>query len=460
MSTTPDPSMGLVFQLVFLVLLTLINAFFSSAEMAIVSSNKNKLKVMMQVGNKKAKLLLDLLERPNQFLSTIQVAITLAGFLASASAATTMSGSIAKFVAKLGIPYETQIAIIFVTIVLSYVTLVFGELYPKRIALQHSEKLALFAVKPIIFISKLSAPFVWLLSVSVSFLMKITGQKEETNQDEYDEDEIKSILEVGQETGLIKETGTEMIKSIFEFDDKLAYEVMTPRTDVYMINIKDNVSDYIDELLEERYSRVPVFEKDSDNVIGILYMKDYIIQAQKVGFENVDIKSLLRKPYLVPESKNIDDLFREMQASKVHIAILIDEYGGVAGIVTIEDLIEEVMGNIDDEYDDYEAKMEKVDTNTYLVDGSYYIDDLNDVLNLRLESEEHETIGGLIIDILGEIPDEDEPEERIVEFDNCVFKIESVKDRRIEKVKLYIEPINIIDDENHLKEEKTQKENS
>lgn len=440
MPTTPDPSTGMVTQLLFLAVLILINAFFASAEMALVSANKNKLKVMSQVGNKRAKLVLELLDKPNKFLSTIQVAITLAGFLASAAAATSMASKLGNAISSYGIPYGAQISIVLVTLILAYMTLVFGELYPKRIALQHSEKMALFCVKPIVFISKITAPFVWMLSVSVSFLMKMTGQKEYESTEEYDEEEIKSILECGQETGLIKEAGKEMINSIFEFDDKLAYEVMTPRTDVYMININDSVSEYIDDLLEERYSRIPVYEKDSDNVIGIVYMKDFIIQARKVGFEQVDIKSLLRKPYLVPESKNIDDLFREMQASKVHIAILIDEYGGMAGIVTIEDLIEEVMGNIDDEYDDYEAKLEKLDDNTYLIDGSYYLDDLNDELDLELQSDEHETIGGLIIDILGEIPDEDEPEERIIEIENCVFKIESVKDRRIEKVKLYIAP--------------------
>lgn len=434
----PDPSMSLALQLLFLALLILINAFFASAEMAIVSVNKNKIKILAQEGKKKAKLLLRLYEEPNKFLSTIQVAITLAGFLASAVAATSMSDDIAFFLSQYNIPYPTQTAIALVTLVLSYITLVFGELYPKRMALQYSEKIAMFTVKPIIFISRITKPFVWLLSASVSFLLRITGVKAANIEGQYSEEEIRSLLEVGQETGLIKETGKEMITSIFEFDDKLAYEVMTPRTDVYMINIADNLSDYVDELLGERHARVPVYEKDIDNIIGFLYMKDFIIEARKHGFENVDIKSLLRKPYLVPESKNIDDLFREMQELKIHITILIDEYGGFSGIVTLEDLIEEVMGNIDDEYDDYEAKLVQIDENTYLIDGQYYIDDLNDELFLNLESEEHETIGGLIIDFLGEIPDEDETEQRIVEFDHCTFKIESVKDRRIDKVKLYI----------------------
>lgn len=436
----PDPSVSIAVQLLFLAGLILINAFFAAAEMAIVSVNKNKIRMLAQDGNKKAKLLLNLYEEPNKFLSTIQVAITLAGFLASAVAATAMSDDIAGFLARFGIPYGTQIAIVFVTLVLAYITLVFGELYPKRMALQYSEKIAMFSVKPVLFISKVSAPFVWLLSKSVAFLLRATGVKDANIEEQYSEEEIRSLLEVGQETGLIKEIGKEMINSIFEFDDKLAYEVMTPRTDVYMININDKVADYVDELLETRHARIPVYEKDIDNIIGILYVKDFTIEARKHGFENVNIKSLLRKPYLVPESKNIDDLFRELQESKVHIAILIDEYGGFGGIVTIEDLIEEVMGNIDDEYDDYEAKIEKIDDNTYMIDGQYYIDDLNEELFLNLESEEHETIGGLIMDFLGEIPDEDETGERIVEIDNCTFKIESVKDRRIDKVKLYITP--------------------
>jgi len=430
----------LTVQILFLILLILINAFFASAEMSIVSVNKNRIKILAQEGNKKAKLLLKLYDEPNKFLSTIQVAITLAGFLASAVAATSMADDIALFLSKHGIPYGTQIAVTAVTLALSYVSLVLGELYPKRMALQYSEQIAMFCVKPIMLIAKISKPFVWLLSASVAFLLRVTGVKDTNIEEQYSEEEIKSLLEVGQETGLIKETGKEMITSIFEFDDKLAYEVMTPRTDVYMININDNLADYVDELLEERYSRIPVYEKDIDNIIGILYMKDFIIEARKHGFENVDIRSLLRKPYLVPESKNIDELFRELQETKVHIAVLIDEYGGFSGIVTIEDLIEEVMGNIDDEDDDYEPKLEVIGENTYLIDGHYYIDDLNEKLFLNLESEEHETIGGLVIDLLGEIPDEDDTEERIVEFDNCTFKIESVKGRRIDKIKLYIQP--------------------
>jgi putative hemolysin len=229
-----------------------------------------------------------------------------------------------------------------------------------------------------------------------------------------------------------------MITSIFDFDDKLAYEIMTPRTDVYMININEPPASYIDELLGERFSRIPVYDKDVDDVVGVLYMKDYIIKARQYGFDKVHIKKILQKPYFVPESKNIDELFRDMQRSKTHIALLIDEYGGFSGIVTIEDMIEEIMGNIDDEYDDSEPKLELTGENTWRLDGGYYIDDLNEAFSLNIASNEHETIGGFIVDQIGEIPDEDNAKEYIVETEGYVFKVESVKDRRIDKILLTV----------------------
>jgi len=447
LDSSPDPSMPLAFKLLFLALLILINAFFASAEMAFVSLNKNKIKLLANQQNKKALLLQRLIEEPNKFLSTIQVAITLAGFLSSASAATSLSYDIGAFLHQFGIPYETQIAVVLVTSAVSYFTLVFGELLPKRLALQNAEKMALFAVKPILFISKIASPFVKLLSISVSFLLKLLGKDQYNQIDEYSEEEIRSLLEAGQESGQINETGREMINSIFEFDDKLAYEIMTPRTDVFLIDINDDLSEYVDELLEERYSRIPVYNKDSDDIIGILYMKDFMIEARKQGFEKVDIRPILQKPFFVPESKKINELFSELQLSKMHIAILIDEYGGFSGIVTMEDIIEEVMGNIDDEYDDDEPKLELIDENTYMVDGQYYLDDLSEELGLELESENHETIGGFIIDLMGEIPDENETEERIVQHEGCTFKVESVKDRRIDKVRILLLPKEAMNEE-------------
>lgn len=435
-----DPSTPVMAQIVLLICLILINAFFAVAKHSINYVNKNKIKLLAQEENKKAIILSDLLENPSNYLSTIQIVITLAGFLASSSAAIGLSYKFSLFLAKLDIPYSHHIAVFIITVILAYVVLVFGELYPKKIALQHAESIALIVAKPTKLFVSLTKPLVWFLYFSVNVVLTITKQKINVKDEKFSEDQVMSMLEVGQETGVLKAEGKKMINSIFAFDDKLAYEVMTPRTDVFYIDINDPIEEYIDELMELRYSRIPVYEDDNDNIIGILHIKDFLIKARLDGFDNVDIRSILRKPYFVPETKNIDSLFFDLQSSKQHIAILIDEYGGFSGIATMEDIIEQVMGNIDDEYDEEELSIEKIDDNTFIVDGFINLKDLDEELNLNLKSENSETLGGLIIDILGEIPNEDEPEERVIEYENCVFKIESVKERRIEKVKLYIVP--------------------
>jgi putative hemolysin len=436
MGSEPEPA-NITSQLILIVILTMVNAFFASAEMAIVSLNKNKIKIMAEEGNKKAALLAKLMEEPTKFLSTIQVGITLAGFFSSASAATGISDDLGQYLSSLSIPYASQIALVIVTIILSYITLVFGELFPKRIALQKSETIAMFSVKPIMFVSKIAVPFIKLLSASTNILIRIIGMDRDDLEEKVSKEEIRLLVEVGQEHGVINETEKEMINSIFEFDDKLANEVMTPRTEVYSININTPVSKFLDELLEEKYSRIPVFEGDTDNIIGILYMKDFFIEARKHGFDNVDIRKILHAPYFVPETKNIDELFKELQSSKKHIAILIDEYGGFSGIVSIEDLIEAVMGDIDDEYDVSEPEINKIDNNTFIINGMLPIDEFNEYFHLSLGNDDYDTIGGFLIDALGQIPKSGE--EKTIEYENLVFKIEEVKEKRIEKVKVYVQ---------------------
>ncbi|NFH70307.1 HlyC/CorC family transporter [Clostridium botulinum] len=436
MQLEPEP-VNITSQIILIVILTLLNAFFASAEMAIVSLNKNKIKILAEEGDKKAAILLKLMEEPTKFLSTIQVGITLAGFFNSASAATGISEDLARYLSGLNVPYSNKIALIIVTIVISYITLVFGELFPKRIALKKSEAIAMFSVRPVLYVSKITAPFIKLLSASTNILVSLAGLDKEGLDEKVSKEEIKSLVEVGQEHGVINETEKEMINSIFEFDDKLADEVMTPRTEVYLINIDKPLEEYLDELLEEKYSRVPVYEEDIDNIIGILYMKDFILEARKHEFENVNIREILHPPYFVPETKNIDDLFNELKSSKKHMAILIDEYGGFSGIVTIEDLVEEVMGNIDDEYDEEECFVQKIDSNTFIVNGLMPIDDLNDYLHIQLVSDECDTISGFLINIMGKIPNN--IEEKVIEYENIIFKIESVKEKRIEKIKICIQ---------------------
>lgn len=448
MSSDPGPMLG---QIILLLVLIIINAYFAAAEMAIVSVNKNRIRSLAQEGNKKAQALAGLIDEPNKFLSSIQVVITLAGFLTSAEAAVSFSDDVGAWLEDAGIPYGTEISVVLVTLILAFFTLILGELLPKRLAMLHADKISMGVVKPILFISVMFKPFVWLLSITVTLILKLLRQRTDVTSVEYSEDDVVSMLEAGQESGELKEEGKKMITSIFAFDDLLAYEVMTPRTDVFSIDINAPTEDYIDELMELRYSRIPVYEDDSDNIIGILYIKDYLIKAREAGFDNVDFRSILRKPYFVPETKNIDSLFFELQTTKQHIAILIDEYGGFSGIVTMEDIIEEVMGDIDDEYDEVEPEIQKVADDTYIVDGSMDLDDIDEELGIDLESENSETIGGFIIDILGEIPDENDTG-REIEYENCRFRIDSVRDRRIEKITITILPVSE-DEENDDEQE-------
>lgn len=442
MASGPDPSMPLAAQIIVLIILILISAFFSAAETSIIFVNKNKIKQLCVDGNHKAKVLYCLLEEPSRFLTAAEVFGTFSLLITGTLGGLGLSKTVEVQFIALGLStiQAHYLAIIGSVILLAILNLIFGVLYPKRIAMQHLEGMALSLAKAASFITIAVSPIIYFLSKIVNLALIITRQKTLLDDEEFSEDEVMSMLEMGQETGVLKEKGKKMINSIFAFDDKLAYEVMTPRTDVFSIDINSSVEEYIDDLMEMRYSRIPVCDDDRDNIIGIVHIKDFLIKARENGFEKVNLRSILRKPYFVPETKNIDALFFDLQTAKQHIAILIDEYGGFSGIVTMEDIIEEVMGDIDDEYDEEELPIEKVDDNTFIVDGLISLDDLDEKLNLNLQSENSETLGGLIIDILGEIPDEDEPEERIIEYDNCIFKIESVKERRIEKVKVYIIP--------------------
>ncbi|WP_303857453.1 hemolysin family protein [Aminicella lysinilytica] len=313
-----------------------------------------------------------------------------------------------------------------------------SEILPRKLARQHSDTLSLKFAGIQTFMCIILTPVTGLLLVFANLFLKLFRQKTDVDDKDFSEDEVMSMLEVGQESGVIKEEGKKMIGSIFQFDDELAYEIMTPRTDVFLIDINDPPEEYLDELMQLRYSRIPVCENEPDNIIGILHIKDYLIKAREEGFDKVDIKSILRRPYFVPETKNIDALFFELQKEKQHIAILIDEYGGFSGIATMEDIIEEIVGDIDDEYDEEDEIIEKLDESNYLVDGNVDLDDINEELGTHLESENSETIGGFLIDIIGEIP-QDGYINRAIKYDNYLFTILSVKERRIEKVKLHID---------------------
>lgn len=432
MDTSDPGGNSILIQLVFLAFLTLVNAFFAGAEMAVVSVNKNRVEMLAEEGNKRARLLLTLFDDSTKFLSTIQVAITLAGFFSSASAATGISQVLGAKMTEFGIPYSNTLAVVIVTIILSYVTLVFGELVPKRIALQKAESLSMIAVTPVYIISKILSPFIKLLSLSTNGFLHLIGMKTDNLEETVSEEEIKKMLKTASEKGVFNEIEKDMITSIFTFDDKVATDVMIPRRDVYAVDIEDLPGDVIDEILDSRYSKIPVYEEQIDNIIGVLHVKDLIIELRKTPLDKLDVRGMLRPAFYVPDGKTIDELLREMQRTKNRMAVLIDEYGGVSGIVTVEDIVEEVMGEITDEHEEEIVKISKVSDREYLVEGSVLIEDLNEELNLKLETENYDTLSGLMLEELGYIPADDEEFE--VTIDGVIMQAVEVKEKRIRKV--------------------------
>ena len=444
MDTAPDPGSYLGLEIAITFVLLLIGAFTSAAQQAISALNRNEIREKADDGDKKAAKLKVIIEDPSRFMSAANVMTVFLGFVICMLVVHMAGTPLYEFFESRFHGYGYAIMMVLVILATSCIYLVFGVVYPKQIALHHPESTGLRLTWIIRLISVISLPFVALIKGITVLMLKITRQGSFMNEEQFSEEEVMSMLEAGQESGAIKEEGKKMIDQIFAFDDKLAYEIMTPRTDVFLIDLEDDKEEYTDELMEMHYSRIPVCSGDSDNIIGIMNIKDYMIEAYDKGFENVNIKDILRDPVFVPDTKNIDSLFFELQKNRQHIAVLIDEYGGFSGIVTMEDIIEEIMGDIDDEFDEEEPEIEKISDTVYYIDGSMDIDDVNEETGADLESEDNETVGGLLIDLLGEIPEDistEEGDEAInVEYEHYLFTIESIRERRIERVRMEILP--------------------
>lgn len=426
-------------QILLIAILTLLNGFFAAAEMAMVSVNRNTIETLAEKKDKRAESLKKILKEPTNFLSTIQVGITFAGFFMSATTATTVSTEIGLMLKEMGIPFGQTISGVIITILLTYISIVFGELVPKRIALQNADKMALNFVSTIRVVQKVFSPFVKIISVSTKMVLKITGNLSEDIEERVSEEEIKTMIKVGQEQGLFNEEGEDMLISIFDLDDKSAYEIMTPRTEVYDIDYDEISNLSIPEILRTGYSRIPVYKDTNDNIIGTLYIKDIFANYAKYDFKSINPDEILKEPYFIPESKKIDKLLGELQASKNHIAIVIDEYGGFSGIVTVEDILEEIVGEIDDEYDYSLLPIKKVGDSHYIVDGSCDLDELNEELNINIESENYETISGFFIEIIGFIPDEEDEGCEVI-WKNIRLQAIDIRDKRIQRLDLQILP--------------------
>ena len=420
--------------IIVLLILIFFNAFFAATEIAFISLNDNKIKMMAKEKNKKAIRIQKMLENPSKFLATIQIGITLAGFLSSAFAADTFADKLAPALNSL-MPFISvsawqSISIVIITVILSYFTLVFGELVPKRLAMKYSEKIAFTTCGVIKAISVVAAPFVSFLTFStnaISKLFGVTGEEQET----VTEEEIKMLINEGKENGTIEEEETEMINNVFEFNDKVVSEIMIPRTEIYALDMNLSINEVIDELSEDkRYSRIPVYEETIDEIKGIVYVKDILLSQKN---RNVKIKNIMKEPYFVPENKLVNELFEDLRKNKKQIAIVVDEYGGTAGMVTMEDILEEIVGEIYDEYDKEQAKYKKIDENTYLIEGNVAIYDVEKILGIEIEEGEYDTLAGYLIEQLGKIPKENE--KPVVETKDATYKIEKVKERKIIEVK-------------------------
>ncbi len=429
---------SLILQILFLLVLIGMNAFFASSEIAIITLNDKKIKKMAEEGDKKAKLLHQFISEPSKFLATIQVGVTLSGLLASAFAAESFADRVSRAVIATGLPLDESvmklIAVISITILLSYFTLVFGELVPKRVAMQKPEQISMLVIKPLNFLLIMVSPFVRFLTFSTNFVIKLFGGNPHFNEEKVTEEEIRMMVDLGEEKGVIEESEKKMIDNIFEFNNKMVSEIMTHRKDIVGLSLDSKLNEVLETANSEQFTRLPVYEGTIDNIVGLLHVKDLLNFIKKNPGAAFSLKDIIRKPFYTPESKKTDKLFKELQRSKTPMAVVIDEYGGTAGIVTIEDLLEEIVGNIFDEYDEDEKPIQKIDENNFLMEGTASLDEVQEFLKVELPIEDYEILSGLIIGQLGRIPEEGE--KPVVEYKGIVFKVEEIEEKRISKVKV------------------------
>ena len=436
-------------QLFILLVLILFNAYFAASEIAYISLNDAKIEKQAKEGNKKAKQIQKMLKSPSKFLATIQIGITLAGFLSSAFASDAFADKLAPVLntwfPMISLGVWKSVSIILITIILSFFTLVLGELVPKRIAMKNYEKIAFGTISVIRALSIITLPFVKLLTFVTNMISKLFGVGE-SEEEIVTEEEIKMMVDQGEEKGTIGEEERELINNVFEFNDITVSEIMTHRTDIFGIDINSKIEDIIQDMAKEdyRYSRIPVYDETIDEIKGILYVKDVLKNMNK---KTIKIKSIMKEAYFVPQNKLINELFKELQKNKKQMAVIVDEYGGTAGIVTMEDILEELVGDIYDEYDKIEQEYEKLDENTYLISGSMPIYDVNKLIGAKIPEGDYDTLSGFLQEKMGRIPEDEE--NPIIETESVTYKIEEYEDKRIVKVKAC---------KNNIPEEKEEKE--
>lgn len=427
--------MTLFYQMLLQVVLILLNAFFAGSEIALLSLNKTKLKKLDEEHDRAASRMLKLVEEPSGFLSTIQIGITLAGFLGSAFASENFSVYIVNWIYNdlqfhgIDLGILNTLSMVVVTLILSYFTLIFGELVPKRIAMQKSYEFAKISSIVIAGLSKMMRPVVWFLSVSVNGVLQLLHLNTESQEESVSEEEIRLMIDLGGQEGTIDHEEKEWIENVFDFDDTSVYSAMTHVLDVIAVSIDDTKETVLGMIQESGLSRYPVYGDDINDVRGILYARDYLMN--EAMNEKKSIEEMMRPAYFVPESIHIDQLFSQLQTKKVHIAIVVDEYGKTSGIITMEDLLEEIVGNIYDEYDPSEEEdIVALSENTYRIQGDVSLDDICEQTGIEFElDDDYDTLSGFIVHELQCIPSDGAIFD--LEVEHCSIHVEKVEDHHI-----------------------------
>ncbi|MBF8290908.1 MAG: hypothetical protein HW391_1876 [Chloroflexi bacterium] len=423
-----------VFELLIILLLVLINGVFVAAEIALVAIRRSRVEQMVDEDIRGARRVRRLVEDPGRFLAVVQLAITFVGFLASAFAAVSLVGVLGEFMRGIGVEdsISTIVSLVVVTVLLSLFTIVFGELVPKSLALAHTERYALALATPVDLLGRLFGPLVTALAAITRWIAHSLGA-DVSREAQITAEELKLIVERGGEQGVLEAEEEQMINAVIELGERRVHEVMVPRVSIVGIRAIASFEEAIDLVVDGGHSRIPAYDNSIDEVVGILYAKDLLPYLKSSAEPRPALRTLLRPPVLVPESMTIDDLLHELQRRKVHIAIVLDEYGGTAGIVTIEDLLEEIVGEIQDEYDVEEPMVVRISEHEARVDGRADVDELGEVFDVELEledEEEYDTVGGLIYHRIGGVP---KPGDRI-EVDGLTLTVETTAGRRVGKV--------------------------
>lgn len=396
-------------QILLQIILIALNAFFAATEIAVISLNEKKVRALAEDGNKKAVKMLKIIEEPTQFLSTIQIGITLAGFLGSAFAADNFAEVLSSAISKAfnlsadNTKIINTVAVVLVTLILSYFTLIFGELVPKRIAMKHKEKLANSVCGIISFLAAVLKPIIWFLTISTNAVLRLVGIDPHEKEEPVSEEDIVLMLDAGADEGSLDHDDIEYIKNVFKLDKMTAEDVMTPRKSVISISYDASDKEILEIIEEESYSRIPVYEDNPDKIIGILHACDYLLKRNE---KNFDLKSILHTPVFVPETISLDVLFKDMQTDHNHLAVVVNEYGETSGIVTMEDILEEIVGEIWDERDEEIDEFKKIGDNTYKVLCTASLEDFREYFKLEDEEElDVSTVNGWITEITGIIPE-------------------------------------------------------